>query len=1176
MRAARMPRPVPVVLLTVALAATAAAETGVLVLRDGLRSEYGFCPEDERGGWGERHPCLPLFRAGVLDYAHRFARYLADSPGLRVRTLDVETARVDLPLGGIGLVILDDVRADAVKPFAQQLVDFAERGGALIVIGGFFGFGGSEPNGRFSMTKRPSDYRQTALARVLPVAIAASPDYVAVRKPTLALDGDGPLGAGIDPGSWPLYGYHRTKARTTAKVLATIDGHPLVAYHAAGRGLVVAFTGSELETAYANWKADPWPDEPVFWQRVAALALGVLDVRVEWLAARGPSAAPLLQAQFTVLGAAARQVDLEAWVANEQGARWGGARSERFPLTPGQHARWPFRLDPAGSPPGTVLTAVARAVDPRRDGALYTARARWPVRRPEGAPKATIAAPDSVRRGADLAVVLEAGLPLQAVVLRDGTPLARAELAKGTTRLTLRTRALRPGPYLLAAVNGQGQAFAARRVHVADYDPHFQNLLWWGQGDFPDGSALRRHLVRDLLAHRVGAGAPTDLCERHGFWAMRTLGGIGALSKFAGADKRPEAQWTDAAGKRRGKLCFNDPLFAEALPKWADSLTPGLAKLHSLGILHIEDEAGCPDCYCEDCRRLFKEKHGYEMPRPRKGVAPSPAFLDKWVARMDFKLATFSRYHKAVRDAFKQRLPHATVLTSLPQGFTVAHGETVLDHQRHLDAFWEHTYPGTEPLGAALAAHRVEMAAAALGAPERPFIHLLQGFDDVGRVPKMPTRDYVRLISWMALSHGADHLGWFVYRWMWWHLPGTEAWDACGETAAQLERLAPTLARLAPHRYPIALLYPLSQEMADHLRTQTATDAELPQRAVWTWRVWHSYEDAYFTLKLAGLPVEPLYEQGVMAGKLRYAAIVVPHADFLRREVVAGLRKFIDDGGAVFLGASSSLKLPGATTLPVDFLTLFNTYFPPGRRADWQTQRVRSYWLRPVLDKGSALRTLLAPYAKNPVVVSEPEVVWNLRDGGTTKYLFLLNDKTTNPMTAAQRSMRGRYAHFAILPMAYHRARVEVSVPSPGPVYDVLRGKRVAWPERGGRATFEADLEGGGARLYALLPERIRSVRVATRKAIEAGEPLPLHVGVWGRGHLLRGVVPLRITLEAGGRTRTLHAATRAGECHAELPTDVELPPGTARLTATELLSGRSASRRLRLLPPKPLLTPTP
>jgi len=561
------------------------------------------------------------------------------------------------------------------------------------------------------------------------------------------------------------------------------------------------------------------------------------------------------------------------------------------------------------------------------------------------------------------------------------------------------------------------------------------------------------------------------------------------------------------------------------------------------------------------------------MPRPKKGFAPSPAFLDKWVARMDFKLATFGRYHKAVRDAFKKRLPHATILTSLPQGFTVAHGETVIDHQRHLDAFWEHTYPGTEPLGAALAAHRVEMAAAAVGAPERPFIHLLQGFDEVSRVPKMPPREYIRLISWMALSHGADHLGWFVYRWMWWHMPGTEAWEACGEMAALLERLAPTFARLGPNRCPIALLYPLSQEMADHLRSQTATDAELPQRGVWVWRVWHSYEDAYFSLKFAGLPVEPLYEQSVIAGKLRYAAIVVPHADYLRREVVAGLRKFIADGGAVFLGASSTIELPGATKLPMDFLTLFNTYFPAGRSADWQKERVRCYWIRPVLDKAAQLKTLLAPCASDTVVVSDPEVVWSLRDGGRVKYLFLLNDKTTNPITPQQRELRGKYAHFVIMPMKYHPVRVTVSLPAAGPVYDVLAGRPVARPDRSGRVAFTADLEGGDARCYALLPERIRSVRVATRKGIEAGEPLPLHVGVWGQRHLILGVVPLRITLEAGGQTRTLYAATRAGEFQGELLTDVELPPGPATLTATELLSGRPGSRKLDILAPRPVLT---
>ena len=78
---------------------------------------------------------------------------------------------------------------------------------------------------------------------------------------------------------------------------------------------------------------------------------------------------------------------------------------------------------------------------------------------------------------------------------------------------------------------------------------------------------------------------------------------------------------------------------------------------------------------------------------------------------------------------------------------------------------------------------------------------------------------------------------------------------------------------------------------------------------------------------------------------------------------------------------------------------------------------------------------------------------------------------------------------------------------------------------------------------------------------------------MWGRRHLILGVVPLRITLEAGGRTRTLYAATRAGEFQGELLTDIELPPGPATLTAAELLSGRSGSRTLQFKPQRPVLT---
>ena len=101
---------------------TALARTGVLVLRDGMQSEYAFCREDEFGGWGERHPAVAMFRAGLLGHARRFERYLADSPGLSVQTLDLEAHEGRLPLAGVGLVILDEA-SSRLDPATEQLIE---------------------------------------------------------------------------------------------------------------------------------------------------------------------------------------------------------------------------------------------------------------------------------------------------------------------------------------------------------------------------------------------------------------------------------------------------------------------------------------------------------------------------------------------------------------------------------------------------------------------------------------------------------------------------------------------------------------------------------------------------------------------------------------------------------------------------------------------------------------------------------------------------------------------------------------------------------------------------------------------------------------------------------------------------------------------------------------------
>jgi len=1162
----------PAVLLALCTA-SALARTGVLVLRDGMQSEYAFCREDEFGGWGERHPAVAMFRAGLLGHARRFERYLADSPGLSVQTLDLEAHEGRLPLAGVGLVILDDVRSSVAAPVAAQIARFVDRGGALIVVGGFQGFGGHSPHPRFSMTKAVSDYRDTALAPLLPIEVRVAPDYTISRVPRITLDRRFPLGPGLDPADWPLHGYHDVRAKPTARILATVDDAPLVAWHAVGRSFVVAFTGSELEAAHTRPNADPWPDEPLFWQRMAALALDVLDVKVE-LTTETAGPAQRLAARLTSTGQAARRLVLDAWAEDPDGTRWPAASRENLRLARGRSASWTGNLPLRDLPPGPYR-AFVRVADPSRDGALYAASAPFRVEPPPIADiDATLRIPESIRRGAPLKGQAEvagkaAAKGLELHLLAGRRLLASLPLPKGTSTFQIATAPLRPGRYTLEIAGERPAAVA--RFHVASYSPHFQNLLWWGQGDFPDGSALRRRMVEDLLAHRAGAAAPADLCQRHGIWAMETTGGIRALSKAAGADQKPDAQWLDAAARRRGTLCFNDPLFAAELPRWAASLAERYRSLHSLGFIHIEDEAACPDCYCEDCRRLFKEQYGFDMPTPEADF--SPAFLEKWFNRMDFKLATFARYHKAVRDAFHQHLPAVPVLTSLPQGFTVAHGETVIDHQRHLDAFWEHTYPGTEPLGAALTAHRTEMAAAALGALDRPCIHLLQGFDAVARAPKMPPAEYIRLIAWMAVAHGADHIGWFAYRWMWWHMPGTEAWDAAAGVAARLQQLAPAFSKLKPARFPIALLYPLSQECVDHLRAQVTTTDTLPQHDVWVWRTWHAYQDAYYSLKFAHVPFEPLFEESLAAGKLPYHAVIIPHADYLRQASKDRLLQYIADGGTVFLGASSHLKLPGARKLPVDFLTLFNTYFPLGRRADWQKGRIRCAWIDALREKAARLQAPLAPLHFGPLTVSEPEVVYNLRDGDEVTYLFLINDTTTNPITDEQRALRPGFAHFAIMPMAFHPARVHVALKGERVLYDVFEREPVRTRFGEGETSFETTIAGGATRLLASVPEPIAAVKLEAPDQVVAGEPLHVEAAVWTGTKLLSGVVPLAIRLEAGGAVRTCHAATDKGQFKGDLPTDIELPAGSARLAVTELISGRTATRTLRILPAQPVLT---
>jgi uncharacterized membrane protein len=168
-----------------------------------------------------------------------------------------DVANVDIPgrvaynlpkdineLSKYSLILLSDVNPRALGyVFRSQLKSWVEQGGTLLVTGGPYAFGKGQIKG-------------TLLEDLYPVQVR--PDDVIAGgpfQPGKAV----PKGCPPYRGDTGSYLIHQTTAKPGAQVVLQCEGNPLLAYHKVGKGTVVVFTGTGLET---EQKLRPFWSEP--------------------------------------------------------------------------------------------------------------------------------------------------------------------------------------------------------------------------------------------------------------------------------------------------------------------------------------------------------------------------------------------------------------------------------------------------------------------------------------------------------------------------------------------------------------------------------------------------------------------------------------------------------------------------------------------------------------------------------------------------------------------------------------------------------------------------------------------------------------------------------------------------------------------------------------------------
>ncbi len=210
----------------------------------------------------------------VFDYmlCHEAAEGFPSTPA----ALDAYDAIILSDIGANTLLLPPQVwiHSQRAPNRLKLLRDYVERGGGLIMVGGYYSFQGINGAAR---------YRNTAVEAVLPVSIHPYDDRLELPEgihPVVAQGAtDHDVLAGL-PAELPyLLGVNETVLKPGAKALLTLPpeegGHPLLAIGEAGRGRTAAWTTD----IGPHWL----PNEFLAWQGFRPLWMQLLD----WVVRKG-------------------------------------------------------------------------------------------------------------------------------------------------------------------------------------------------------------------------------------------------------------------------------------------------------------------------------------------------------------------------------------------------------------------------------------------------------------------------------------------------------------------------------------------------------------------------------------------------------------------------------------------------------------------------------------------------------------------------------------------------------------------------------------------------------------------------------------------------------------------------------------------------------------------------
>lgn len=202
-------------------------------------------------------PLVKVLKGSEFELTYMTAHDAVDKFPYDMAGLDEYDAIILSDIGANSLLLPPEVwlHSRTVPNRLKLIKAWVEKGGALLMVGGYFSFQGIDGKAR---------WRRTPVEDTLPVTCLPYDDRVEMPEGAVAdiVQPDHPVMAGLG-GKWPLLlGVNEVEVRDGAEVIARLPqdqgGHPLLVLGSHGKGRTAAWTSDIgphwLSPAFCEWE----------------------------------------------------------------------------------------------------------------------------------------------------------------------------------------------------------------------------------------------------------------------------------------------------------------------------------------------------------------------------------------------------------------------------------------------------------------------------------------------------------------------------------------------------------------------------------------------------------------------------------------------------------------------------------------------------------------------------------------------------------------------------------------------------------------------------------------------------------------------------------------------------------------------------------------------------------